>query len=78
MDEYHVTAHELLGPKPLVQSEEDYVTQVRKIADMLKKHYDGGVLVGFQKCKKKAVGVVSGCLERDPTLQKVARAIDEL
>lgn len=78
MDEYHVTAHELLGPKPLVQSEEDYVAQVRSIAAALYNHYKGGKIDGAAEMKGRAAEVVSGCLDRDPTLQKVANAIFDL
>lgn len=74
MNDYHIKAHELLGPKPLVQDEADYVRQVRHIALALEQHFNGGEL----SMKEKFTNLIRGCLDRDPSLQKIAKAVDEL
>lgn len=66
----------LLGARPLVQSEGEYVAQVKRIAKKLQDYYQAGNFNGRSEFKSEVLYSVNSCLVRDPSLQTLADQIE--
>ena len=67
-----------LGERTLVQTECEYMENVNRLASTFERYYDAGIFNGMSELKSELVFMVKGTLDRDPTMQKLMEAVEEM